>query len=575
MPLDSITVSALAAELRSGLENARIDKIQQPARDTVLLSLRTAGGNRRLLLCGGPGEARLHFTSSRFENPEQPPMFCMLLRKHLGGARIVGVEQPERERAVVLSLLGRDELGVEAPKKIVVEMVGRGANLILVDGEGIIIDCLRRVDFDMSAARQVLPGLRYRLPPRPPKPDFLDVPPAERRALWERREKGTEAAKWLLDSFAGLSPLLCRELAHRCGGAEDNLPAVMDAFAESVLAGEFSPWMLLSGGQPKDFSFLPVSQYGAAVERERFPDFSSLLDAFYTRRGQAEEMRRKTSALRRTVKNARDRALRKYAAQTEELKQTANREQKRRWGDLITANLYRAPKGRPGSMTVEDFYEEGSPEVAIPLDRRKTPQQNAAAYYKEYTKAKTAEKYLNELLVRTERDADYLQSVLDEIDRAGSEADVAAIRRELTETGYLRQPRGAKKERVRESAPLRYYSTGGYEIWVGRGNVQNDQLTLKLAHKGDLWFHTQKIHGSHVILRCAGAEPDAESLREAAALAATHSQASAGGKVPVDYTRVRFVKKPAGALPGMVIYTNQTTISASADPELEQRLKIR
>ena len=347
----------------------------------------------------------------------------------------------------------------------------------------------------------------------------------------------------------------------------------MDAFTESVAAGEFTPWMLLSEGKPKDFSFMPISQYGDAMEGEAFPDFSSLLDAFYTRRSQAEEMRRKTAALRKTVKNAHDRAVRKHTAQTEELKRTGERERKRRWGDLITANLYRAPKGRADSMTVEDFYEEGCPVVTIPLDTRKTPQQNAAAYYKEYTKAKTAEQYLTELLAKTSRDIEYLRSVLDELDRAQGETDVSAIRRELTATGYLKARRSGKKERVRESAPLRYRASGGWEILVGRGNIQNDELTLRTAHKGDLWFHTQKIHGSHVILRCAGAEVDDASIREAAALAATHSQAG-GGKVPVDFTRVKFVKKPAGALPGMVIYTNQTTVAAEADPALAERLKI-
>ncbi|MBR1659799.1 MAG: NFACT family protein [Oscillospiraceae bacterium] len=574
MPLDSIAIRALTSELRSRLTGGRVDKVQQPERGSVLLSLHAPGGNCRLLLCGDPGAARLHLTEARFENPDQPPMFCMLLRKHLSGARITAVEQPERERIVWLEFDGRDELGIERKKRLIVEMIGRGTNLILTDGEGIILDCLRRVDFEMSAARQVLPGLRYRLPPRPPKPEFLDLSSGERRALWERREPGSEAAKWLLDSFSGLSPLICRELAHRCRGAEEHLPAVMDAFAESVEAGEFTPFLLLSEGGPKELSFMPITQYGAAMEGRAYPDFSSLLDAFYTRRSQAEEMRRKTAALRRTVKNARDRALRKFAAQTEELKQTGNREQKRRWGDLITANLYRAPRGHEKSMTVEDFYEEGSPTVTIPLDVRKTPQQNAAAYYKEYTKAKNAEKHLTELLDKTGRDAEYLQSVLDELDRAAGEADVSAIRRELISTGYLKEPRGGKKEKPREAAPLRYRSSGGYEILVGRGNVQNDHLTLKLAHKGDLWFHTQKIHGSHVILRCAGAEPDEDSIREAATLAATHSQASSGGKVPVDYTHVRFVKKPAGALPGMVTYTNQTTLAAEADAALAERLKI-
>ena len=565
MPLDSITVSALCAELRALLVGARIDKIRQPERDTILLSLR---GERsfRLLLCGGVGTARAHITEAAFENPAQPPMFCMLLRKHLTGARIAAVGQPERERMLTFWLDAHDEMGAPVQKRLVLELIGRGTNLILVDGEDVIIDCLRRVDAEMNPQRQILPGLRYRPPARQAKPDFFALDGAERRALWEKRGEGA-AAQWLMDTFSGLSPLLCREMEHR------GMPEAMDALARRVAAGEFTPYMLLQDGRPKDFSCLPIAQYGAAMEGEIYPDFSALLDAFYTRRGQAEELRRKTAALRKTVKSAHDRALRKIALQTEELARTGERETLRRRADLITANLYRAPKTGARDMTVEDFYEEGSPSVTIPLDPLKTPQQNAAAYYREYNKAKTAERYLTALIAENRADADYLASVLDELDRAAGAADAAAIRAELTATGFLKEKRGGKKEKWKESAPLRYVSSGGYEILVGRNNAQNDALTLHTAHKGDLWFHTQKIHGSHVILRCAGETPEDESLREAASLAALHSQAAAGGRVPVDYTRIKFVKKPAGAKPGMVVYTGQTTLAAEADEALAERLK--
>ena len=577
MPLDSIAISALAGELRTRLTGARIDKVQQPERDLILLSVHGPAGNARLALCGGVGAARIHLTEAAYENPAQPPMFCMLLRKHLVGARITGLSQPGRERLLELELDARDELGAAVPRRLVVEMLGRASNLILLDGEGRILDCLRRVDGDMNAARQVLPGLLYRLPPALAKPDFFALSSAERRARWAAWDGQTPPEQWLLDQFSCLSPLICRELAYRCHGAWETLPAYMDALADSVEAGEFTPWMLLAEGKPKDFSFMPILQYGERMEGERFPDFSRLLDAFYTRRSQAEELRRRTSALRKTVRNAHDRTARKVALQTQELKKTADREEKRRWGDLITANLYRAPRQGAARFTVEDFYQDGSPEVAIPLDPLKSAQQNAAAYYKEYTKAKTAERYLTQLLSENRRDLEYLSSVLDELDRVAGEGDIAAIRRELLETGWLREKKTAKtgkKERApKQAQPFRYRSSGGFEIWVGRGNVQNDELTTKLAHRGDLWFHTQKIHGSLVILRCAGADPDPESIREAAVLAATHSQAGAGGRVSVDYTRVKYVRKPSGALPGMVIYTNQTTVAAEADEALAQRLR--
>ncbi len=573
MPLDSITMTALAQELRSLVVGAKIDKVQQPERDTVLLTMRGAQGNFRLAVCGGVGCARIHVTQAQYENPAQPPMFCMLLRKHLCGARVASLEQPERERILLLRLDAFDEMGLPVKKTLAVEMIGRGTNIILIDDEDRIIDCLRRVDSEMSALRQVLPGLIYRLPLQQTKPDFFALSSAERAALWAERDEEKPADKWLLDSFSGLSPMICRELVYRCRGDLSRLPDCMDALAESVCAGEFTPYMLLSEGKPKDFSFMCISQYGEAMEGRTYPGFSALLDSFYTSRSKAEEMHRRTAALRKTVKNAHDRAVRKLSLQTEELKKTGEREQKRRWGDLITANLYRAPKTGAESMTVEDFYADNCPTVTIPLNRLKSPQQNAAAYYREYTKAKTAEHYLTRLIEENRREAEYLSSVLDEIDRASSESDISDIRCELTETGYLHAQKNAKKERMKESAPLRYVSGTGVEILVGRSNVRNDRLTTKLAAKGDLWLHTQKIHGSHVIIRCAGAEVDAQTLAEAASLAAYHSQASGGGKVAVDYTRVKYVKKPAGALPGMVIYTEYSTVSAEADEALAEKLK--
>ena len=572
MPLDSVTVSALAAELRGLITGAKIDKVQQPERDTLILSLHGQGGGMKLVLCGGVGNARAHLTEASYENPERPPMFCMLLRKHLCGARITALEQPERERILLFRVDGYDELGAPTKKTLALEMIGRGTNLILIGADGRIIDCLRRVDSDMSALRQVLPGLIYRLPLQQSKPDPFVLSPQERRAILLARDPAVPPEKWLLQSFSCLSPLVCRELAFRCGGNADALPECLDALVESVTAGEYTPWMILEDGRPKDFSFLRIRQYGDAAQGEAYPSFSALLDAFYTRRSRAEDMRRRTAALRKTVKNALDRTQRKLTTQQEELAQTRNREEKRRWGELITANLYRAPRTGASAMTVEDFYAEGMPLVTIPLDPLRSPQQNAAAYFREYAKAKTAEQYLTRLIAENRQAAAYLSSVLDEIERAVGESDIADIRRELTDTGYIRARRTGK-EKQRPTAPLRFRSETGFEILVGRNNLQNDLLTTKTAGKNDLWLHVQKRHGSHVIIRCGGAEVDDATIRAAAALAAYHSQASGGGKVPVDVTRVKNLKKPAGALPGMVIYTEYSTVVAEADEALVKKLK--
>ncbi len=572
MPLDSVTMSALCSELSSKIVGGKIDKVQQPERDTVLLSIRGSGGNHRLAVCGGVGNARVHLTQASYENPQQPPMFCMLLRKHLTGARIAGITQPERERIMIFELDAYDEMGVAVKKRLAVEMIGRGTNIILINADGIIIDCLRRVDSEMSALRQVLPGLLYRLPLEQKKPDFFALTSEERRKLWEKYDGSVTADKWLLNTFSCLSPLICRELVYRCYGDISSLPEAMDALAETVLFCNYEPYMLIENGKPRDISFMRIAQFGSAMEGECYADFSSLLDAFYTRRSKAENIKKRSQSLRKMVRSAHDRTVKKLALQREELKKTADRDLKRRWADLITANLYRAEKGS-SSIVVQDFYEENCPEITIKLDPLKTPQQNAAAYYKEYTKAKTAEKYLTELIAANERDVEYLSSVLDEIDRAVNENDIADIRRELTDTGYIRKQKTNHKERIKESAPHRYFSSSGMEILIGRSNTQNDKLTTKLAQRSDIWLHVQKIHGSHVIIRCNGEEADEQTIIEAASLAALHSQAGEGGKVAVDYTKVKFVKKPSGALPGKVIYTDYSTVITEADEELAEKLK--
>ena len=481
-------------------------------------------------------------------------MFCMLLRKHLIGARITALTQPEQERMLILELDCRDELGDAARKLLVVEMIGRSSNVILVGPDGRIIDCMRRVDFAGDELRRLLPGMLYRLPPRQDKAAFFNTAPEERRAMAAAADRTVPAEKWLLAHFAGLSPLICRELSFRCGGDYELLPLQMDALEETVRAGDFAPTLLLQDGRPLDFSFMPIRQYGEAAQAERRESFSELLDAFYTRRDKAEQQRRRSHELSRTVKTARDRLARKLAGQREELQRTGDREQMR-------------------SLACEDYYTEGSPEITIPLDPLKSPQQNAAALYKEYNKLKAAEQHLTVLVAEGERQLDYLESVLDELQRAESEKDLADLRRELGETGIIRRQKGSRPERGRAQAPLRFVSDDGFEILVGRSNVQNDELTTKLARRTDYWLHTQKVHGSHVIVRCDGTAPPDSTLEQAASLAVYYSQGRGGGKIPVDYTMIRFVRKPSGALPGKVIYTDYRTLLAESEEALVQRLK--
>jgi predicted ribosome quality control (RQC) complex YloA/Tae2 family protein len=585
MPLDSLTISALVRELSPALCGAKIDKVQQPARDMLLLSIRTQQrGNVRLAVSGGVGSARLHLTEESFDNPQSPPMFCMLMRKHLIGARIASLYQPEHERMVVLELDAFDEMGVPVAKKLIVEMIGRGTNIILVGGDGRIIDCLRRVDAEMNPARQVLPGLIYRLPPKQDKPEFFDTPSERRRELWSAADEEKTADRWLTDIFSGLSPVLAREMCFRAFGdtaprildippsERGDLPRVMDAFSKSAENGEFVPVMLVNEGRPKDFYCTHLTQFTGVYESREESSFSSLLDVYYTRRDKADDIKRRAQSLTKSVKNAHDRVVRKLELQRSDLKSTEGREEKRKFGELITANIYRMKKGEK-ELRTEDYYDEACPVITIPLDPLKTPQQNAAAYYKEYNKAKSAEQHLTALIEKGERDLEYLKSVLDELARAENDRDLAEIRRELTQTGYLRRQKNSGKEKVQEQKPMRFVSSSGLEILVGRNNAQNDKLTLKTARKTDVWFHTQKIHGSHVILRTEGETPDAQSISECAVLAAYYSQGRESGKIPVDFTLARYVKKPSGALPGMVIYTDYSTIMAQPDEKLVESLK--
>ena len=559
MPLDAVCLTALMDELAPELEGAHIDKVQQPARDLLLLSLYSRRGSRRLLISAGVGMARLHFTSERFENPDTPPMFCMLLRKHLTGAVVERLWQPENERMAIFELSCRDELGIESKKRLSVELMGRSSNIVLVDGEGVIIDCLRRADFGEDAYRRLLPGMLYRLPPKPAKPNLLELTPQERRARLADTDRDKPAEKRLMDAFSGLSPLIARELAHRSEQGE--LAMAVDAYAESVQAHEFTPYLLTENSAARDFSFMRITQYGEAMRCEPRGGFSALLDEFYSERERAERMRRVSHELTKTVRTLRDRQARKLAQQRQELEKTADREELRRRGDLITANLWRAEKGAR-TLLCEDYYTEGCPTVELALDPRKTPQQNAAAAYRDYRKAAAAEQHLTKLIAEGEAVLDYLESTLDNLSRVESEKEAAEIRRELIAAGVLRQPKqGGKERKIKPLGPIRHVSASGYEILIGRSNTQNDELTFKTARRTDIWLHVQKLHGSHVIIRAEDTRPDEGTILEAAALAAKYSQAAGSGKVAVDFTMVKNVKKPSGALPGKVIYTNYETVT--------------
>ena len=582
MPLDAICLQHCLQELAPEITGAKVEKVQQPARDQVILLLR---GGRRLYLNAGTNLPRIQLTELQRENPASPPMFCMLLRKHLVGGRIRSVTQPPMERVVRIDMDVIDELGQAGTRSLVLEAMGRRSNLILLDGDDIIIDCLRRVDLEMSLQRQVLPGMRYYLPP---KGDRLDPTAGEDALLRSLAQENPERelSQWITGGLNGFSPLIAREIAFRVAGADDvrieqlgeeqkrSAVLLIEEIANSGKENHFAPNLLVRNDEPVDFTYLPILQYGLETESRELESFSQLLDQYAEERERRERVRQKGQDLLKAATTARDRTARKLQNQRREYADTLDREEYRKKGELITANLYRMQRGAK-ELLAQDYYQEDAPEIRINLDPLLTPQQNAAKYYKLYNKAKTAELYLRDLIEKGEAELDYLESVLQEIRQAESEQDFNEIRAELTLGGYLRRQNEGKKQQKRPSPYRVFRTSGGFEVWVGRNNTQNDRLTTKDADKWDIWLHVQKIHGSHVILRTGGAEVDEESLLEAAKLAAWYSQGAESSGVAVDYVPVRYVKKPGGAKPGMVIYTNHKTLFVTPEKELAEQLKAK
>ena len=577
MPFDAVFLSAVTKELKDSLIGSRIDKIQMPARDLILCQFHGINGNGKLLLSASSGSARLHLTTQVMENPAQPPMFCMLLRKHLSGARITSLTQPPMERLVDITLDCVDEMGELSQKHLILELMGRNSNLILSGADGRIIDCLRRVDFEMSQLRQVLPGLFYHEPPRqdkklPQKATLSDI-----CAILSEIDSSKRLDKWLLDTFAGLSPLIARELSYDfCGETDADILTLDREKLAEFLVEQFRfaqkiPTVLLKEEKPSDFSYREIRQYENYMKTEQFESFCAMLDAFYTQSDHSERMRQKSLTLRKTVTTLRERTLRKLELQRKEYESTLDRERLRQLGDIVTANIHSIARGQQ-LLRVTDFYDPEMSEIEISLKPNLSPQQNAAKFYKDYTKAKHAEKMLSEQIAHGEMEEKYLAAVLDELNRAENERDLSEIRAELEAGGYVRPLDRKKQIKVQPSKPMAFVSSDGYRIFVGRNNRQNDLLSLKTARKDDLWLHVQKFHGTHVIIDCHGTVPPDETITEAAQLAAYYSEAREGQNVSVDITSVRNLKKPNGAKPGMVVYERYRTVIVTPDPNLQSKL---
>jgi len=567
MAFDAFFLTAVLNEIRQKATGARVEKIHQPSRDTVILLLRCEGGREKLLIAANPAAPRLHLTTASPENPDQPPMFCMLLRKHLSGARLAQITQPPMERMAVFAFDCTDEMGYPVQKRLVVELMGRTCNVYLLGPEGRIIDCLRRVGLDESSKRQALPGLYYQDPEPVEKQDPTGLEEEDYVNLLAAPGADVLADR-LMDTLGGLSPLVCREAALFAAGSTDARIESLDPdstadklylFFREHLTHPAPYYYTQADGTPKQFAFCPIRQYGSSTEAA---SFTALLDEYYIVRDKRDAMRQKSQAVRKTVSNLCQRLRKKLAIQEKELEATYDRERLRQLGDILTANIHRIKKGAK-FVEAEDFYDEEMKTIQIPLSEVLSPQQNAAKFYKDYARMKTAEKELTRQMELAEQELEYLESVLEELNRAQSEQELEDIRQELQDSGYLRADTGKKRMRQAKSRPMRFESTDGYPIYVGRNNQQNDELTFKLARKDDIWLHAQKVHGSHVIISCGGAKPPDDTVTQAAQLAAYYAETSGGQNIPVDVTPVKQVKKHPAGKPGMVIYHTYRTVIAN------------
>ena len=598
MAFDAFFLKAVLDEIREKALGSRVDKIHQPSRDTVILQLKCGHGREKLLFAPNPAGPRLHLTAANPENPPEPPMFCMLLRKHLGGSRLAEIKGMAMERWAEFVFDCTDEMGYPVQKRLVCELMGRTCNLYLIGPDGRIIDCLRRIGLDETAKRPALPGLVYQMPDAVEKidPQILvslrasahtgvaiptgDAPnggiatvaslPRNDSSIFEiLSQPGADIlADRLMDTLGGLSPLVCREAALYAAGDTDARVENLDKAAVAEKLELFfrehlthpKPYFYAGpDGTVKQFAFCPIRQYGQYKEAE---SFTALMDNYYILRDRKDAMRQKSQALRKTVQNLVNRLKKKLAIQEKELTATFDRERLRQLGDILTANIHRIRKGET-KVACEDFYDENMATIEIPLSPILSPQQNAAKFYKDYTRMKNAEKELTRQMELGENELQYLQSVLEELNRAATDAELEEIRQELREGGYVKGDTGKKRVKTAKLPPMRFESTDGYPIYVGRNNRQNDELTFRSARKDDIWCHASKVHGSHVIIACAGVTPPDNTITQAAQLAAYYSEATGGQNIAVDVTPVKQVKKLPGAKPGMVIYHSYRTVIAN------------
>ena len=564
MAFDGGFLYIVTQELQQAID-CHVDKIYQPARDVLVLYLRKKGFVKKLILSASSGTARVHFTEQKYENPDTPPMFCMLARKIYSSARLVSVEQKGLERVIEFTFDTTNEMGDRIRPKIICELIGNSSNIILVGEDGKIYDAVHRSDIEKSD-RLIVSGATYTYTESQNKINILNSN-LDATANEILNQNSDDLSKSFLQTLEGVSPLVCREIAN---GIDDISPSsiinALQKLKDSILSDNL---VMLSkyDNTPVDFSYMPITQYGELYNAKSFESPSNLLDVFYYERENSARIHKASSDITKLLSNLIARANRRMEIRQKELEQNRDREDLRINGELIKANLYAIKQGS-NTARVQNYYDENLSMVDIPLDPALSPAANAAKYFKDYKKSCAAVQSLGTLIENDKQEIEYLESVSESLSRCKTLADIAEIREELSVGGYIKNTSRKQPRKKAQSQLSEYQSAEGYKIIVGKNNLQNDYITCTLASKGDMWFHTKNIHGSHVVVFCGGQPLSDETILFAARLAAKNSKAASSSNVPVDYTPIKYVKKPSGAKAGMVIYTTNKTIFVTPEGDL-------
>ncbi len=584
MAFDAGMVALVTHELKNTLCGGRVDKIHQPERDETDIFVRVGGKTLKLLISASSGSPRINISQEVKDNPSTPPAFCILLRKHLMGAKIIDIYQREFERMLVIEFEARDDMGFVSEKKLICEIIGKFSNMILTEKNGKILGVAKPLDFTDSEKRQLLSGMIYEMPPKQDKQNPLEVTKTGFISALHGFEE-LPCDKYLIRSYFGLSPLIAREITYMSSGNTDTpvgeipsdiLWSEFSRIVDVIKNNDYTPSIVKIDGRLTEFSFVNIKQYGKKAEVITYESASRLIEEYFITRDTAERVRSRAQDIFKTMTNAEHRLKKKIEIQKKELADCEEKEKFKEYADLITANLYAIKQGQ-SRVTLINYYSEEMEEVTLELDTRKTPVKNAQHYYKKYAKMKNAEIELAKQIEIAEKELEYVYSVFDALGRASGAVELEEIRNELSKTGYASRMKKKQMGSVKKSKPklMEYITTNGYRVLCGKNNIQNDYLTFEVAEKLDYWFHVKNAPGSHVVLVCAGLpEPPAEDFTEAAIIAATNSSLAEGGgkNITVDYTLAKNIKKPPSSKPGYVTYATNYAAYVTPDKEICKKL---